>query len=241
MKLRLIAALATLAGAAFPAVAQDPILALNPTTMIGYAGTTAGNAYAQRKVGARLTTRAPARSAVSPAQAIARTSFRPNAAVRNQVYARTVAKAQQVSPADAAKLRQLLASGKFHAEAASYLARYGMSANNVADATAMYLASAWFASRGNNGDPTPAQMAGLRRQIALAMATTAEMVRASDATKQEIAEASLLQAMFSGSLAEAAARDPAGSAQYRTAAIRGVKASYQIDLSRLNLTAQGLR
>lgn len=138
-------------------------------------------------------------------------------------------------------MRQLLASDRFHAEATGYLAPYGMSPNNLADATAMYLASAWFASRGNNGDPSRAQMAGLRRQIALAIAATPTMAGASDAIKQEVAEASLLQAMFSGSLAEEAARNPAASAKYRAAAVRGVKASYQIDLSCMNLTAQELQ
>lgn len=234
------AVFAIIAGAA-PVVAQDPILALNPTTMIGYAGTTAGNAYAQRRVGTRLTQRQPTRSTVNPAQVIARTGFRPDPRVRNQVYARTVAQVRKVSPPEAAKLRQLLVSGSFHTQAAAYLARYGMSANNLVDTTSLYLASAWYASRGSSADPTPAQMRGLRRQVAMAMAATPESVNASNALKQEVAEASIIQAMFVGSLANEAARNPAAAGPLRAAAVRGAKASYQIDLSRMNLTANGLR
>jgi hypothetical protein len=230
---------ASVAGAGVPASAQ--VFALNPTTMVGYAGVAAAGQHARRQIGTRIAQRQPARSTVSPAQVVARASFRPNAAVRNQVYARTVALAQKSDPAGAAKLRELFASGKFHAEAAKYMAPYGMSANNVVDATALYLASAWYASRANGGDPTRAQMQGLRRQVALAMAATPGMLTASDALKQEIAEASLIQAMFSGSLANEGAKNPAASGPMRAAAVNGVKASYQIDLSRMNLTANGLQ
>jgi hypothetical protein len=226
-------------GAGAPAAAQ--VFALNPTTMVGYAGVAAAGQHARRQIGTRIAQRQPVRTSVSPAQVVARASFRPNPAVRNQVYARTVALAGKMSADDAAKLRGLFASGKFRTEITKYMSPYGMSPNNVVDATALYLASAWYASRANSGDPTPAQMRGLRRQVALAMAATPGMLTASDALKQEIAEASLIQAMFSGSLAIEGAKNPAASGPMRAAAVNGVKASYQIDLSRMNLTANGLQ
>lgn len=227
--------------AATPAAAQDAVMALNPTTMVGYAGVAAAGGYAQRQIGSRIARRVPARLAATPAQTLRRASFRADPAVRNQVYARTVALVRKADPASAAALRDLLMSGKAHAQAVSYLARYGMSANNIVDASTLYLATAWFASRGDGGDPTPAQMRGLRRQVAVAMAGTPGMLTASDALKQEIAEASIIQAMVSGSLANEAARNPRAGGPLRAAAVRGVQASYQIDLSRMTLTAEGLR
>ena len=231
----------SLVGAALPASAQ--VFALNPTTMVGYAGTAAAGSYARRQIGTRIVQRrAPAaRPTVAPAQALARANFRPVPAARNQVYARTVALAAKMNAGEAATLRAFFASGKFRAGIIKYMAPYGMSPNNVVDATALYLASAWYASRANGGDPTRAQMNGLRRQIALAMADTPGMLSASDALKQEIAEASLIQAMFSGSLATEGAKNPAASGPMRAAAVNGVRASYQIDLSRMNLTANGLQ
>ena len=66
-------------------------------------------------------------------------------------------------------------------------------------------------------------------------------MNASNALKQEVAEASIIQAMFVGLLTNEAARNPAAAGPLRAAAVRGVKASCQIDLSRMNLTANGLR
>lgn len=221
--------------------AQDPILALNPTTMIGYAGTTAGNAYARRQVGPKLAARRAAPSQVNVAQVLSRTAFTPNPAVKSQVYARAVAHLQQVSPPDAAKLRAELVSGRMHKAVAAYLSRYGMSANNLVDTTAVYLAAAWFASRADTGDPSPAQMKGLRAQVASVYATMPQVLAANNAVKQELSEANVFQAWVSSSIANQAAADPATSRQSRAAVVQGVKATYQLDLSRMNLTNEGLR
>lgn len=223
------------------AAAQDAIMALNPTTMIGYAGTTAGNAYARRQVGPRLVARRAAPARVNVAQVLSRTAFVPNPAVKAQVYARAVAHLQRVSPPDAAKLRAELVSGRMHKAVADYLARYGMSANNLVDTTAVYLAAAWFASRADTGDPSPAQMKGLRAQVASVYATMPQVLGADAAAKQELSEANVLQAWVSSSIANQAARDPATAGQSRAAIVQGVKATYQLDLARMNLTSQGLR
>lgn len=225
------------------ASAQDAIMALNPTTMIGYAGTTAGNAYKPRDFGPRLS-RARSRprpAAVSPIAVISRIAFRPDPAVRRQAYSHAVAAIQRVSPPDAAQLRTQLASGRLRSAATSYLGRYGMSPNNLVDTTALYLASAWFATRASAGDPSPAQMAGLRRQVALTFATMPRVLGAGDAAKQALAEANIIQAALTGSLANAAAADPKVAGSVRINVARAVQDTYQLDLTRLNLTAQGLR
>lgn len=225
------------------ASAQDAIMALNPTTMIGYAGTTAGNAYKPRDFGPRLSrTRAqPRTSSVNAAQIAARTSYRPDPAVRRQVYLRAVAGFQKASPEDAAKLRVQLANGRLRSGVASYMGRYGMSANNVIDTTTLYLAAAWFASRASAGDPSPAQMSGLRRQVALTYAGMPQVLGASNAAKQELAEGNIIQASLASTLANQAARDPKIAGAVRAAVTRAVADMYHLDLTRLNLTGGGFR
>lgn len=242
MRIRTIAALPALLAAA-PLAAQDFVPALDPTTMVGYAGTVAAGQYAQRDFGARLArSRAQPRSpAASAAGLAARTSYRPDPAVRRQVYTRAIATIQKANPEDAAQLRTQLGNGQLRAGVASYLGRYGMSANNVVDTTALFLAAAWFASRASAGDPSPAQMRGLRTQVALTFATMPRLLSASNAAKQELAESNIIQASLSSTLANQAARDPKIAGAVRAAAVRAVRETYQLDLSRLNLTANGLR
>lgn len=235
-RLLVIAGSAAALAPAAPASAQ--VMALNPTTMIGFAGTVAADKHARQQMGARIAQRrrAPAAS-VRPAQFV----YKPSAAVRQQVYARAVAQTQKTSPSEAPKLRDALMSGKVARDTASYLGRYGMSATNLADTTALYLATAWYATRGSNADPTRAQMIGLRNQVAATYATLPGFARASDATKQELSEANIIQAIFAGSIANAVAKDPKFAAVARPAVAKGVMNLYGLNLLKLNLTSQGLR
>lgn len=223
---------------------QAQVMALSPTTMIGYAGTTAAGTHARRQIGAQLATpraRAQAPAGISAAQVVARTNYRPDPAVRQQVYARAIASVQKTSPADAAKMKQLLTSGQIRNEVAGYLAKNGMSANSLVDTTALYLAYAWIAAQGRNDDPTPAQLKGLRAQVARTFANMPQLLAADNALKQELGEANILQASLSSALANQMVQNPGIAAKARAAVVQGVKSTYQIDLSRLQLTANGLR
>ena len=233
-----IAAVVGIAAFAPPASAQDIPPALDPTTMIGFAGTVAADQIARREFGTRIAQRRPTRAqSVRPVQF----AYRPSAAVRKQVYARAIARAQKVSPTEAPKLREALLSGRVARETASYLGRYGMSATNVADTTALNLALSWLATRASAADPTRAQMIGLRNQVAATFAATPAFARASDAIKQDLSEANIIEAAFASNIANAAARDPRLAAMARPAVAKGVMALYGIKLLKLNLTPQGLR
>lgn len=170
-----------------------------------------------------------------------RLTYRPDAALRQKHFAQFVAKARQQDPAGAAKLQQVLANENVIGKVQAGIAPYGMSTNNVADASAVYLAYAWMATRADDRDPTRAQMLGLRNQLAAAMATNPGFASASDAVKQEVAEANLIQGLMAGQLAALAKRDPANRGRIRTAVAQGARSSYGLDLLSLNLTAQGLR
>lgn len=239
-----IAASATgLALATAPAL-HAQVMALSPTTMVGYAGTTAAGAHARRQIGARMSApsaRAQQPAGVSAAQVVARTNYRPDPAVRQQVYARTVAQVQKANPADAAKVKQLLESGQIRNEVAGYLAKNGMSANSLVDTTALYLAYAWIAAQGRNDDPTPAQLKGLRIQVARTFANMPQLLAADNSLKQELGEANIIQASLSSALGNQIVQNPGIAGKARAAVVQGVKSAYQIDLSRMQLTANGLR
>lgn len=215
-----------------PLAAQDIAPALDPGTMIGYAGVVAAGEYAQRDLGSRLTkARAQPRAPVaSPAAIVARTSYRADPAVRRKVYTRAVATIQKASPQDAAQLRTQLANGQLRAGVAAFLQRYGMSANNVVDTTPLYLATAWFAAWADSGNPSLAQVRGLRAQVAQAYATMPGLLRASDAAKQELAEATIIEAWLASTMANQAAQDRKIAGAVRAAVTRAVRDMYQLDI-----------
>lgn len=171
----------------------------------------------------------------------ARLTYRPNAALRQKHFAQFVAKARRQDPAGAAQLQQVLARENVIGKIQAAITPYGMSTNNVADASAVYLAYAWMATRADDSDPTRAQMLGLRDQLASAMANTPAFASATDAVKQEVADANLVQGMMAGQFAALAKRDPAVRGKIRDAVAQGAKSSYGLNLLSLNLTAQGLR
>jgi hypothetical protein len=224
-----------------PAAAQDPILALDPTTMIGYAGTVAADQYARREFGSQVAQRRPSEPSTNSAAYVARLSFRPDPTVRQRVYARAVAQAQKNDPAEAAKLRQLLQSGVLTRDVRAYLGRYGMSTNNVADTTALYLALAWQIANGTPNDPSRAQMLGLRNQVASTFAGMPEFVRADQAVRQDLSEANLIQAAYAANIGNAMEKDRRLLPRARAAMVKGVMSLYGLDLRNVTLTAQGLR
>lgn len=231
---------ACLAATVAPAAAQDAIVALDTTLMAGWSGNNPVGNSSRRHVGRTITQRRPA-PRVNPAQVIARTAYRPDPAVRARVYARAVQTMAKASPGEAAKFRQILVSGKMRNEVAGFLARYGMSPNNLVDTTAIYLAVAWLTTHRNNGAPSAEQLRGLRRQVALAYGSVPQIMAMSNAAKQELAEANLLQASLSSTLADQASKDPATLAKARAAIASWVRDSYQLELTRMTLTANGLQ
>lgn len=68
-----------------------------------------------------------------------------------------------------------------------------------------------------------------------------QVLSATNAAKQELAEANIIQAVITGSLANRPASDAKVAGAVRAAVTRAVRDMYQLDLTRMTLTAQGLR
>jgi hypothetical protein len=153
--------------------------------------------------------------------------------------ARFVEKTRATDPTGAAKMAEIFASADIIAVIDQKMQQtYGMRANNVADAYAVWWVSAWMGSKGRSDDATPGQMAMVKRQATNALAATPEFASATDAGKQELAEALLVQAALIGDTIDTYASDPAMLAKARAAIAKGAS-GMGLDLSKMILTDQG--
>ncbi len=203
---------------------------------------TALNSSALNQITENATTRAGATSVKSRAQATrasVNTAFMASPARTRDNLEKFVEKTRASSPAGAAQMSALFASTDIIAEMDRLMQQtYGMRANNVADAYAMWWTSAWNGAQGRNDDPSAGQMAMVKRQAANALAATPEFVAANDAGKQELAEALLVQAaMIQGAIDEYKS-NPAMLAKARAAIRQGAK-GMGLDLNTMTLTDEG--
>ncbi len=158
---------------------------------------------------------------------------------RRQNLAKFVEKTRAIDPAGAAKMEQLFAStdiiGMIDSEMRD---KYGMRANDVADAYAVWWVSAWMGSKGRTDDASPGQMAMVKRQAGNALASTPEFASATDAGKQELAEAMLVQAAMIQGAIDTYKSDPAMLAKTRAAIAKGAR-EMGLDLNSMTLTDEG--
>jgi hypothetical protein len=153
--------------------------------------------------------------------------------------ARFVEKTRATDPTGAAKMAELFAStdiiGLIDQKMQS---TYGMRANNVADAYAVYWTSAWMGAQGRSDDPSAGQMAMVKRQASNALAATPEFASATDAGKQELAEALLVQSALIQDTIDTYKSDPAMLGKARASIKQGAKAM-GLDLGTMTLTEEG--
>ncbi len=165
--------------------------------------------------------------------------FTPSAANRRINLAKFVEKTRATDPVGADKMAALFASTDIIAMIDQKMqSTYGMRANNVADAYAVWWVSAWMGAKGRSDDATPGQMAMVKRQATNALAATPEFASATDAGKQELAEALLVQAALIGDTIDTYKSDPAMLVKTRAAIAKGAK-GMGLDLDTMTLTDQG--
>ena len=208
----------------------------------------AGNAAAQRQIAEeqykKETGRSP-RAPVSAPQKSTRpqgsTRFKSNFAVRKRNLAQFVAKIRADDPKSAASLQSAFAKSDPIAAIAPALRRYGLRTDDVADAAAAYVVTAWYGVRGRNDDPPRSQVKGVREQMRRTMLSIPSFARASDATKQQLAEAMFVQMMIADAAVTAAKGKPALMAKTKAAINRGARSTLHLDLTKFKLTDKGLQ
>jgi hypothetical protein len=167
------------------------------------------------------------------------TTYSPSAARTRANLAAFASKTRKVDPEGAAKMDQLFASTDIIGQIGQGIAPYGLKTNNVADAYAVYWINAWEASRGIAGASETRQRAqAVRTQASNAMAAVPALATATDAQKQEFAEAMLVQAALISAYMDDAAGNPAQLRAIGAAVAKGAKAM-GLDLDTMDLTPNG--
>ena len=168
------------------------------------------------------------------------TRFRPSLAARRGVLAKLVAQTRAVDPPAAARLQNFL-GGDPIAPLKPTLARYGLRADDAADATAMYLVVAWYGSRGLDKDPPISLVRAVRAQMKRALPTLPAFAAASNAAKQQMGDSMWIQTIVVASSLGAAKGNPTLMAQTKQAVRRGAMKAFKLDMTKLKLSANGLR
>jgi hypothetical protein len=166
-------------------------------------------------------------------------SFRYSAARRQENVRSFVQKTRGFDAEGAAKMAQLFASTDVIGQIAAGISPYGLRTDNVADAYTVYWINAWEAARGiAGGAESRSRAQAVKAQVASALLTTQEMANATDAQKQEFAEALLVQAAMINAQMDVAAGDPAQLKAVGRAVRQGAKAM-GLDLDTMTLTENG--
>lgn len=183
--------------------------------------------------------RSAPRQAPAPARATpARLTYAPSMAQRRRNLAQFVAASRRRDPEGAARLEKAFASQDLIGQINHRMAAYGFRANDVGDAYAAWWLTAWLASRGRTDDATPRQVAAVRGQAAAALGSLPQLRTASDAVKQEAAEAYLIQTALIGGYLEQADGHPDQMKRLAAAVREGARAA-GMDLAGLDLTDSG--
>lgn len=228
-RLLLLAAFATLIWKP-AAMAQDLGGALN----LGQLGATIGVSNAMRN-SVTSTPRATT-TAASPAASMI---YKADAARQKATVEQWLTKVGRDDPDTAKQFRQLFQQQSLSQLNGTWLKQYGMSTSNGADVAAAYLSTAWLIARGNAGDPSRAQITGLRNQLARAMAATPGWTGASNATKQEFADTLMLQGVVNSSLLTSAQNSGRSTEDVGNAVANGAESAFGVDVRQMDLTSAG--
>jgi hypothetical protein len=228
MKSRVIRFAALAATLAFSSAA---VFAQGVFDMGALTNTLSGNAAPSAKQGA-----APA-----PPAASVKSTFVQSPERTKQNMAQFIAKTREAGNADGAtQMEQIFGQPGFMDQIAKGIAPSGLKTNDAADAMALWWVVAWNAVHGRTDTPPPATFAAVKAQVKRAFASTPSFTQTTDAQKQEMAEAMLIQGLMLDAATEQAVKQGGPMvAQVAEAAAKGAMESYGFDLKKMTLTPQG--
>jgi hypothetical protein len=240
---RTLAALMAIAVLSAPAAAQDmgwstitPSMA--GTDILGLALREHREQAAGRRPSGGGATPQRQRAESTPASALAALRFTPSRTRRAANLAAFVEKTRAVDRGNAQDLERLFASGDVIERLGEAMRPLGLRTDNVADAYAIWWIAAWNATQGENPTPSRAMSEAVRAQAARALSSVPAVRGASEAAKQEFAEALLVQMVFVDVSVEQNKGNPARLRELRTAVMQGAR-GMGLDLSRMRLTERG--
>lgn len=168
----------------------------------------------------------------------AKLQYSPSLEQRRRNLEQFVSSARLNDPEGAAQLEQLFASNDVIGVVGQGIAPFGLKVTDIADAYAVYWTNAWLGSRGRDDTPSKQQFSAVRNQAASMLLASPEISSASNADKQQMAEAMLVQAALIGIFVESGKSNPALMSKVKVAIAQGAKAM-GLDLYTMDLTPQG--
>jgi hypothetical protein len=175
---------------------------------------------------------------VQTAQQIPSLNFTLSLMHRKQNLAQFINKTRPSNPDGAIKMAQMFASIDVISVIGRGIAPFGLRIDNVADAYTVYWTNAWLGSRGRDDTLSKQQISAVRNQAANALLSSQGVATASDAGKQELAEALLVQAALIESYVANAKSDPALMTKVKAAIAQGAK-RMGLDIYTMTLTDNG--
>lgn len=170
------------------------------------------------------------------------TRFVVSRTTRKQLLTNWVARARAVDPKGAVKFEQLLAArDPIDALKPIMAQRYGLRPDDVADAMAVYLTSAWYGARGSNQNAPRSLVRATRAQMHRALLSNPKFASASNATKQNLAESLLIQVYEDDAAITRGKKNPAEMARAKSIIRQVALKTFKLDMTKLKLTSQGLR
>lgn len=232
----LIGALSAFAAIPMPALAQGAFnMGMLTNTLAQGANVQSESARSSSVAAFRSITRTPRTGRIDDAAI----RYQPSMAVRARNMKQLVARLRRVDPASATELERTLASRDVVAETAGLMRPVGLDPNNLADAAATYLVTAYYGVRGST-DGEPTEFKAVSAQIARAVSADPALAGASDALKQEIAESMLINAVLANQAVQAAQKQPAAMPAIKKAIAKGAHSAFGFDLTRMQLGPNGL-
>ncbi|CAO3353999.1 DUF6683 family protein [Azospirillum palustre] len=174
----------------------------------------------------------------TPPPDVSRLGFTPSKARRSANLAAFVEKTRAVDPNGAADLQRLFAEGDIVERIGAAIVPVGLRTDNLTDVYALWWITAWQATRGDNDTLGRDMYAAVRAQAARALNGAGSPARASDAEKQELAEALLVQTTLIDAAVEQAKGNPALMRQVKVAVAKGAR-SMGLDMAGMEITGGG--
>ena len=165
-------------------------------------------------------------------------SFRVSKSQRKANLALFVRQSRELNPAVGDQLEALVNSVDIFGEFSKALTPLGLQVNNVGDVYALWWMNSWLASRGRNDNPSRTQIQAVKRQVARAMLSSSQFTGMTDAQKQQMAEALLLQAALTDAAVTQAKSNPSELRAVTISVKQGTREA-GIDLDTINLTNNG--
>jgi hypothetical protein len=173
------------------------------------------------------------------AATLAKLTFTPSLPLRKQIMAEYFRGLKELNPEAGGQMEAALGQVDIIDMAGQAIAKYGLKTNDMADAYAVYFASAWSGATGYTPDLTKEQVAGVQAMSRNALTSSKDMLALSDEKKQRFTEMMIVAGIMNSILVDAVKDDPAATAKVAADIKAGAK-EFGIDTDAFKITPTGI-